>query len=632
MNFDELQKQWQSQSGGFKLRINADILLKEVQRNKENFESSIFWRDVREAGGSIVMAPVISYLALRYNLPMLHFLALACIFVAAFIIIDRIIQKKKFPRPNESLAGCVAISLAQMQHQIWLIKNVFWWYLLPFVIGISLFWGDVAWQMHNWAGLTFIGGCFVGLFILYTGVYYLNQYAVRKVLIPRKQELEELLKSIKDNNMPSIPDQKANMPKKKNWLIMLISLIALSAISAWLIAQYSFNEPAPLSLDSIPVKGLYIVDAKYGAGKKWVNVSNELRKQIHNDTLSIEASNEIRRDPAFGMSKSLQVEYVLDGRHETTEVQEGQWLHIPPDVNRHPELKPAATVDELMALVKNCPAEIGFYGKNLSTGQTVEYKPDQPACLASMVKIFVLLEVMRQADKGTLDLSEPITIQRKDKKETCTISQALDKMIGVSDNEATGALAVRVGYDRVNALPDELQIAGLSKKILPEPDVLGEVLDKRVWGDKEPGSFEILRDQRHLKPNALATTLLPQHGTARGIARYYELLSEKKLISETISERVLEVFDRNPKKVAPTATPVGFKSIGKGGSLAWFRPAAQPYNMVGWGALIRNEDTAVVFCLWFEWFPESTSEELKSKWCYTVSDSIVNVLLSRNRN
>ena len=35
MNFDELQKQWQSQQGGFKLRIDADVLLKEVQRNKE---------------------------------------------------------------------------------------------------------------------------------------------------------------------------------------------------------------------------------------------------------------------------------------------------------------------------------------------------------------------------------------------------------------------------------------------------------------------------------------------------------------------------------------------------------------------------------------------------------------------
>ena len=234
---------------------------------------------------------------------------------------------------------------------------------------------------------------------------------------------------------------------------------------------------------------------------------------------------------------------------------------------------------------------------------------------------------MQQVEQGTLNLSDAITIQRKDKKEMCSISQSLDKMIGVSDNEATSALAERVGYDRINALPDELQIAGLSKKILPELGGLDKVLDQRVYGDHEPGFFELLRDKRHLKPNTLAASLLPQHGTARGIARYFELLSEKKLLSENISAKVLEVFDRNPMKVAPIATPAGFKSNGKGGSIGWWRPAAQPYNMVGWGALIRNENTAVVFCLWFEWFPESASEDLKRKWCYTVSDSIVNILL-----
>ena len=124
---------------------------------------------------------------------------------------------------------------------------------------------------------------------------------------------------------------------------------------------------------------------------------------------------------------------------------------------------------------------MGFFGKNFTTGKTVEYRPDQPACLASIVKIFVLLEVMRQADQGTLDLSESITIQRKESEESCTISAAIDKMIGISDNDATEALANRVGYDRVNALPQELGIDGLSHNILPKPGILPKVLDKRIF-------------------------------------------------------------------------------------------------------------------------------------------------------
>ena len=164
MNFDELQKKWQSQQGGFKLRIDADVLLKEVQRNKESFESSIFWRDVREAGGSLVMAVFFLYQGIKGNSWSLCLPGLACIFVGVFMIADRIIQKKKQPKPGDSLTDCIEISLAQVQHQIWLLKNVLWWYLLPFGIGIAVFGGDVAWQVRNdsGTGLRFIGWGRVG--------------------------------------------------------------------------------------------------------------------------------------------------------------------------------------------------------------------------------------------------------------------------------------------------------------------------------------------------------------------------------------------------------------------------------------------------------------------------------------
>jgi len=376
----------------------------------------------------------------------------------------------------------------------------------------------------------------------------------------------------------------------------------------------TFEQLPSVSEDSLPAKGLHIIRAGYGARNTWMDVSKHIGEKIRDNSLSINVSNDIAGDPLFGVSKNLKVEYVLDGERRTAHVEEGQWLHIPPDVERHPEAQVVKTRERLMALVKQCPAEVGFFGRNLSTGETVEYRPDQPACLASIVKIFVLLEVMRQVDENALELSESITIEREDQKESCTISEALDKMIGVSDNEATSALAARVGWDRVNALPAELEISGLSEAILPEQDIFGKVLDKRVYGKNRLCSLD---------------SLLPQHGTARGIVRYFELLYAGQLINESVSRRVLEVFDRNPKKFAPDATPKDFKSGGKGGSCAWIRPGRPPYNMVGWGLLVRNEESAVAFCLWCEWFPEETSEELKRKWCFAISDSIVNILLGQ---
>lgn len=275
------------------------------------------------------------------------------------------------------------------------------------------------------------------------------------------------------------------------------------------------------------------------------------------------------------------------------------------------EIRAVSTSEELIALVEECPAEVGFYGKNLSTGKTVEYHPDQPACLASIVKIFVLLEVMRQADQGTLDLSESVTIHRKDKEETCAVSEAVDKMIGISDNPATDALAVRVGYDRVNALPAQLGITGLSGNILPEPGILEKILDKRVFGNR------VLS----------ASDLLPQHGTARGIVKYFELLHEKKLINSKISDSVLEVFNKHPKPFVP-ARPVQFYSVGKGGSIVWERLIRPQYNMVGWGLYLHSRSKAVAFCLWFEWFPRNMSESRRQQWYDAISNSIVQVLLA----
>ncbi|MHC4757075.1 MAG: serine hydrolase [Planctomycetota bacterium] len=375
-----------------------------------------------------------------------------------------------------------------------------------------------------------------------------------------------------------------------------------------------FEQETSVSSDLTPAQGLYIISARYGISNRWRDVSKQLKAKIRNNAISIKVSNDITGDPAFGKAKALRVEYALEGERKTVKVQEGQWLHIPSDVEQHPEVHTVTTREQLLALVKQCPAEVGFFGKNLSTGNTVEYRPDQPACLASIVKIFVLLEVMQQVDQGALTLSEIITIERKDEKESSTISEALDKMMGVSDNEATDALAARIGYDRVNALPAQLGIAGLSEKILPEPGVFGKALDKRVFGKTKLCPVD--------KP-------LPQHGSARGIVHYFELLHSGSLVSESISKTVLEAFDRNPKNFAPDATPIDFKSVGKGGSCVWMRPDRPQYNMTGWGLLIRNEQTALALCLWFEWFPEKTSEQLKRKWSSTVSGSIAQILLAQ---
>src|SRR5690242_16781116 len=146
MNFEDFQKSWQSQDGGKKVSINADVLLNEVRRNQEQFRQTILWRDVREAGIAVLLVPVFIYFGLKVSWT-LHLAAFGCFVVGAFIVLDRHRQNKKTRDLHGSLKDSAAISLAEVNHQIWLLKNILWWYLLPLAVPLLVFFGWTSWQM-----------------------------------------------------------------------------------------------------------------------------------------------------------------------------------------------------------------------------------------------------------------------------------------------------------------------------------------------------------------------------------------------------------------------------------------------------------------------------------------------------
>ena len=206
MTFNELQKNyWQKDVAASKLTIDSDMLIREVKRNKQAFESTIFWRDFREVAVSVIMVGVFLHGAFKARENMwiagaLVFVAIMCLYVAAFFVIDRRLQRKKEARHTDPLLACIETSLTQVKHQIWLLKNVFWWYLLPFAFGLAIFFTFTTWDLCKnlpvMRVLPMFGFVLLIVALIFWGVYQLNQYGVRKVLIPRKDELEAMLKSI----------------------------------------------------------------------------------------------------------------------------------------------------------------------------------------------------------------------------------------------------------------------------------------------------------------------------------------------------------------------------------------------------------------------------------------------------
>lgn len=140
--------------------------------------------------------------------------------------------------------------------------------------------------------------------------------------------------------------------------------------------------------------------------------------------------------------------------------------------------------EKLLDKLKAYPGQIGFYYRNLSTGQTWAFQPHLPLVAASVIKLPIMIEAFRQIDVGILDAHMPITLHPCDRKPSCGVIsymhdnvtlQLMDMitvMIIVSDNAATNLLIDLLGIDAVNATMQNLGAVNsrLNRKLF-EPEL-----------------------------------------------------------------------------------------------------------------------------------------------------------------
>jgi drug/metabolite transporter (DMT)-like permease len=196
---DDLQKTWQSQPAA-RVRVAPEALLAELRHNQRNFKLMIFWRDFREVLAAAAMTVFFAYQGFDKGWSW-YLLAGACLWVGGFILVDRYRRRGRAASFGDSMLGCVEASLEAVEHQIWLLRNVLWWYLLPPGIAMAVVLVHMGMQPDDLPWIRWIGLGIVGVICAaaYVFVYWLNQWAVRTELEPRRQELlavrENLLKS-----------------------------------------------------------------------------------------------------------------------------------------------------------------------------------------------------------------------------------------------------------------------------------------------------------------------------------------------------------------------------------------------------------------------------------------------------
>jgi CubicO group peptidase (beta-lactamase class C family) len=254
MNFEDFQKAWQSQDAAAKVTINSDTLLKEIRRNQKSLWHSIFWRDVREVGVAFVLTWYFIQRGLRTEAWADCLVGLTCFAVGAFMVVDRLLQRKKQPVASDSLAAWIETSLQQVNHQIWLLKNVLWWYLLPLSAAVGVSVAVSCWHARDQAS-QLIGWC---IYVVICGLlnwflYWLNQTAVKKNLEPRKRELEALRA---ETGIPVQPPETTNNAMKTT-IFLTVLLLAVLAIGVIFAA-------APAPPDAAPDPSLETIRKKHG--------------------------------------------------------------------------------------------------------------------------------------------------------------------------------------------------------------------------------------------------------------------------------------------------------------------------------------------------------------------------------
>jgi CubicO group peptidase (beta-lactamase class C family) len=201
MNDDELKKLWQQQP--LREPPSTAALIAAMQKQTSQLRRVLDARDLRELVACAVVIIIFGYYFFHQGGPISRLGDLivigGAIFIAGKLVYTR--RTTQSAPPGATVVESLRAELKSVRAQSRLLGSVLWWYLLPLTIGELVFiWGDSI-HLHaaNFAVLLIMvsANIFVTLVIIAVNacVYWLNQWARRKRLLPVEAQLQSLLHS-----------------------------------------------------------------------------------------------------------------------------------------------------------------------------------------------------------------------------------------------------------------------------------------------------------------------------------------------------------------------------------------------------------------------------------------------------
>lgn len=185
MNASELEQLWQRQQPIKLSPENIAQIAATVGTVDRKFRRRIWWRDLREIAAVLILAVWFGLSGQTW----LRWLAVASVlFVAAWIIGSRIVVKPDRDMP--SVIERLQQMIRETEMQIHLLRSVLWWYLLPCAVALFVMVLDSPPRNFSSSQLLIFVSPLILFFLV---IYWLNQWAVRKKLVPRRENLRHAL-------------------------------------------------------------------------------------------------------------------------------------------------------------------------------------------------------------------------------------------------------------------------------------------------------------------------------------------------------------------------------------------------------------------------------------------------------
>ena len=179
MNHDPAKQAWLSS-----VEIAGAPPLDEVRRNAHRFYRRIWWRNLVEYLACTFVVVMGTYRAFTWDHP-LHKVGFALLVAAAIYAPWQLHRRTSPARPELSLGMPIhEFVRGQLVRQRDALKNIFWWYILPFLPGIALILiangldpEIEAAGPPNWARWLALGG----MVAIVVFIWWINQVVARRL-------------------------------------------------------------------------------------------------------------------------------------------------------------------------------------------------------------------------------------------------------------------------------------------------------------------------------------------------------------------------------------------------------------------------------------------------------------------